>query len=125
VHGDYRLGNMIAAGGRTRSPGLEIWSRSDPRMDVAWFITQATRAAIRLLLAASRHAHCETWWTYERELARPSATRWFSGWRGSKWRHHALIVKHIDRRRHLTGPLQMGAGDRALLDDGGKSSGGS
>jgi aminoglycoside phosphotransferase (APT) family kinase protein len=42
VHGDYRLGNMIAAGGSIHAVlDWEIWSRSDPRMDVTWFITQA------------------------------------------------------------------------------------
>ena len=42
VHGDYRLGNMIATGGSIRAVlDWEIWSRSDPRMDLTWFITQA------------------------------------------------------------------------------------
>lgn len=39
VHGDYRLGNQICAGGEVRAIlDWEIWSVSDPRIDVGWFL---------------------------------------------------------------------------------------
>ena len=42
VHGDWRLGNMLALGGEIRGViDWEIWSRSDPRLDLAWFLLGA------------------------------------------------------------------------------------
>jgi aminoglycoside phosphotransferase (APT) family kinase protein len=42
VHGDWRLGNMLAIGGEIRAViDWEIWSRSDPRLDLAWFLLGA------------------------------------------------------------------------------------
>jgi aminoglycoside phosphotransferase (APT) family kinase protein len=42
VHGDFRLGNMIARGDAVRAVlDWEIWALSDPRIDLAWFVTQA------------------------------------------------------------------------------------
>lgn len=38
-HGDYRLGNMLCDGGEvTALIDWEIWSLSDPRLDLAWFL---------------------------------------------------------------------------------------
>jgi aminoglycoside phosphotransferase (APT) family kinase protein len=38
-HGDYRLGNMLCeADGITAIIDWEIWSLSDPRLDLAWFL---------------------------------------------------------------------------------------
>jgi aminoglycoside phosphotransferase (APT) family kinase protein len=38
-HGDYRLGNMLCDGsGINAIIDWEIWSRSDPRLDLAWFL---------------------------------------------------------------------------------------
>ena len=38
-HGDYRLGNMLCDGGSVRALiDWEIWSLSDPRLDLAWFL---------------------------------------------------------------------------------------
>jgi len=42
VHGDWRLGNMLAVGPEIRAViDWEIWSRSDPRLDLAWFLLGA------------------------------------------------------------------------------------
>ena len=39
VHGDYRLGNQICDRGRVRAVlDWEIWSVSDPRIDLGWFL---------------------------------------------------------------------------------------
>jgi len=39
VHGDYRLGNIIFDGRRPAAIiDWEIWSRGDPRIDLAWFL---------------------------------------------------------------------------------------
>jgi aminoglycoside phosphotransferase (APT) family kinase protein len=38
-HGDYRLGNMLCDGGSVSALiDWEIWSLSDPRLDLAWFL---------------------------------------------------------------------------------------
>jgi len=38
-HGDYRLGNMLCDGGEVAALiDWEIWSLSDPRLDLAWFL---------------------------------------------------------------------------------------
>jgi aminoglycoside phosphotransferase (APT) family kinase protein len=39
IHGDFRLGNTLSAGDRVISViDWEIWARSDPRVDLAWFL---------------------------------------------------------------------------------------
>jgi aminoglycoside phosphotransferase (APT) family kinase protein len=39
THGDYRLGNLLCDGGQVSAViDWEIWSRSDPRLDLAWFL---------------------------------------------------------------------------------------
>ncbi|SDG37007.1 phosphotransferase family protein [Pseudonocardia oroxyli] len=39
VHGDFRLGNLICAGAAVRAVlDWEIWSITDPRIDLAWFL---------------------------------------------------------------------------------------
>jgi len=43
-HGDWRLGNMLSQGERIMAViDWEIWSRADPRVDLAWFLA-ANRA---------------------------------------------------------------------------------
>jgi aminoglycoside phosphotransferase (APT) family kinase protein len=42
VHGDFRLGNLLALGPRiTAVIDWEIWSLGDPRVDVGWFLLNA------------------------------------------------------------------------------------
>jgi aminoglycoside phosphotransferase (APT) family kinase protein len=42
VHGDFRLGNLLAQGPRvTAVIDWEIWSLGDPRIDVGWFLVNA------------------------------------------------------------------------------------
>ena len=45
VHGDFRLGNTLAAGSRiTAVIDWEIWSVGDPRLDLGWFLVNADPA---------------------------------------------------------------------------------
>ena len=45
VHGDFRLGNLLATGDRITSViDWEIWSVGDPRVDVGWFLINADPA---------------------------------------------------------------------------------
>jgi aminoglycoside phosphotransferase (APT) family kinase protein len=42
VHGDFRLGNMLAAGAAIRALiDWEIWTVGDPRVDLGWFLVNA------------------------------------------------------------------------------------
>lgn len=42
VHGDYRLGNMLASGDTiTAVIDWEIWTVGDPRVDLGWFLVNA------------------------------------------------------------------------------------
>jgi aminoglycoside phosphotransferase (APT) family kinase protein len=42
VHGDFRLGNMLAAGPAIRGViDWEIWTVGDPRVDLGWFLLNA------------------------------------------------------------------------------------
>jgi aminoglycoside phosphotransferase (APT) family kinase protein len=42
LHGDWRLGNMLCAGGDVAAViDWEIWSLGDPRTDLAWFLLMA------------------------------------------------------------------------------------
>jgi aminoglycoside phosphotransferase (APT) family kinase protein len=42
VHGDFRLGNMLAAGAAIRAIiDWEIWTIGDPRVDLGWFLVNA------------------------------------------------------------------------------------
>lgn len=42
VHGDFRLGNMLAAGPHIRAIiDWEIWTVGDPRVDLGWFLVNA------------------------------------------------------------------------------------
>jgi len=48
VHGDFRLGNTLAAGGRIVAiVDWEIWSVGDPRVDVGWFLANADPGTYR------------------------------------------------------------------------------
>jgi aminoglycoside phosphotransferase (APT) family kinase protein len=48
VHGDFRLGNLLATGERiTAVIDWEIWSVGDPRIDVGWFLVNADPATYR------------------------------------------------------------------------------
>jgi aminoglycoside phosphotransferase (APT) family kinase protein len=54
VHGDWRLGNMVCSS--TNVIGVldwEIWSYSDPRLDVGWFTLSADESNPRYTLRAS------------------------------------------------------------------------
>jgi aminoglycoside phosphotransferase (APT) family kinase protein len=54
VHGDFRLGNLLASGGRVVGViDWEIWTVGDPRIDVGWFLINADPRTYR---RASRYA---------------------------------------------------------------------
>ncbi|MFI5047769.1 MAG: phosphotransferase family protein [Acidimicrobiia bacterium] len=103
VHGDFRLGNLLAEGPTvTAIIDWEIWSIADPRVDLGWFLANAdpatyerpTRYAGRLPSPAELIA------IYAEFLAVPVAdVAWFQALACFKstatW---SLIIKHNRRR---------------------------
>lgn len=103
VHGDFRLGNMLAVGAEvTAVIDWEIWTVGDPRVDLGWFLVNADPATYRrptryagLLpspaeLAAAYGDVPDVAW-FEALACFKSAATW------------SLIVKH-DRRRPVPDP---------------------
>jgi aminoglycoside phosphotransferase (APT) family kinase protein len=99
VHGDFRLGNMIARHGEVKSIlDWEIWSLSDPRIDLAWFVTQADAASHPLACwqPPGMPSQAELVSTYQTERGTEMGSlRWFSALvRFKVAATSALIVKH-------------------------------
>ena len=103
VHGDYRLGNLLATGGRvTAVVDWEIWSVGDPRVDAGWFLINADPRTYRRAtsFAGSLPSPEELARVYEDTLGQPQTDlAWFEALSCFKsaatW---ALIVKHNRRR---------------------------
>jgi aminoglycoside phosphotransferase (APT) family kinase protein len=103
VHGDFRLGNLLAAGDRiTGVVDWEIWSLGDLRVDAGWFLLNADPETYR---RATPYAGLlpppgELAAVYAEQLGRPLAdVAWFEALACFKsvatW---SLIVKHNRRR---------------------------
>jgi len=103
VHGDFRLGNLLAVGTEvTAIIDWEIWSLADPRVDVGWFLINADPDTYR---RATRYAGVlpspdELAHVYADALGGPLDDRaWFEALACFKstatW---SLIVKHNRRR---------------------------
>ena len=103
VHGDFRLGNLMAVGARiTAVIDWEIWSIGDPRIDAGWFLINCdpdTYQRVRAPGVAPPTGELAE--TYQRELGCEVADLgWFTALACFKsaatW---SLIVKHNRRRR--------------------------
>jgi aminoglycoside phosphotransferase (APT) family kinase protein len=103
VHGDFRLGNLLADAGRiTAVIDWEIWSLGDPRVDVGWFLINADPETYQRYTPYSTAAPSADELTelYSRELGRDvESLAWFRALACFKstatW---SLIVKHNRRR---------------------------
>jgi aminoglycoside phosphotransferase (APT) family kinase protein len=104
VHGDFRLGNMLAAGSTIMSIiDWEIWSIGDPRVDLGWFLLNADP---RVYERGTRYASAlptlpELTTIYAQTLGQePAELDWFRSLACFKstatW---SLIVKHNRRRQ--------------------------
>ena len=103
VHGDFRLGNLLASGPTvTAVIDWEIWSVSDPRVDVGWFLVNADPDTYRRGTAYTglTPTPAELAATYEQAVGRDvPELDWFQALACFKstatW---SLIVKHNRRR---------------------------
>jgi aminoglycoside phosphotransferase (APT) family kinase protein len=107
VHGDFRLGNLLAIDERiTGVIDWEIWSVGDPRVDAGWFLINCDPRTYRRSTRAARYARAtpslsELATIYREELGRDvPELDWFQALACFKsaatW---SLIVKHNRRRR--------------------------
>jgi len=109
VHGDFRLGNLLAVGAEvTALIDWEIWSLADPRVDVGWFLINADPDTYRrsTCYAGALPSPDELAHVYADALDRALDDRaWFEALACFKstatW---SLIVKH-NRRREDPDPV--------------------
>jgi aminoglycoside phosphotransferase (APT) family kinase protein len=111
VHGDFRLGNLLAVDDRiTAVIDWEIWSVGDPRVDAGWFLINCDPMTYR---RSARYTHAtpplsELAAVYREELGREvPELDWFQALACFKsaatW---SLIVKHNRRRKHADPGLE-------------------
>jgi aminoglycoside phosphotransferase (APT) family kinase protein len=111
VHGDFRLGNLLASGTHIAAVvDWEIWSVGDPRVDVGWFLINADPETYRRATpyAGTLPSPDELARVYEEAAGRPvPGLRWFEALACFKsaatW---SLIVKHNRRRPSPDGDLE-------------------
>jgi aminoglycoside phosphotransferase (APT) family kinase protein len=104
VHGDFRLGNLLAVGARINAViDWEIWSIGDPRIDAGWFLINCDPDTYQLVAASAGMAPsiADLAEIYREELGSPvNDLDWFTALACFKsaatW---SLIVKHNRRRR--------------------------
>lgn len=122
VHGDFRLGNLMAAGSRINAViDWEIWSVGDPRIDAGWFLINCDPDTYRRVPRSGGMVPpvAELAEIYREELdCEVSELAWFSALACFKsaatW---SLIVKHNRRRRTPRTELEaMAATLPGLLD---------
>jgi aminoglycoside phosphotransferase (APT) family kinase protein len=114
VHGDFRLGNMLATGAEiTAVVDWEIWAVGDPRVDLGWFLVNAdpTTYGRTTPYTGSVPSMTELTALYTGTLGREmTALGWFQALACFKavavW---ALIIKH-NRRRTTPDPALEGMG---------------
>ncbi len=102
VHGDFRLGNLLAAGDRINAiVDWEIWSVGDPRIDVGWLLINCDPDTYRRVPASAGVAPpvAELAEIYRTEGGAVVDLTWFTALACFKsaatW---SLIVKHNRRR---------------------------
>jgi aminoglycoside phosphotransferase (APT) family kinase protein len=111
VHGDFRLGNLLAVGARISAViDWEIWSVGDPRIDAGWFLINCDPDTYRRVPATTGIAPsiAELTEIYRREVGHEmSDLAWFTALACFKsaatW---SLIVKHNRRRRSPRAELE-------------------
>jgi len=115
VHGDFRLGNLLAVGARINAViDWEIWSIGDPRIDAGWFLINCDPDTYRRVPATTGMAPSITELAeiYQQELGHEVADlAWFTALACFKsaatW---SLIIKHNRRRRSPRAELEGMAG---------------
>jgi aminoglycoside phosphotransferase (APT) family kinase protein len=110
VHGDFRLGNLLAVGASINAIiDWEIWSIGDPRIDAGWFLINCDPQTYQRVPSSADVAPpiAELAQIYQREGGSVSDLAWFTALACFKsaatW---SLIVKHNRRRRSPRAELE-------------------
>ena len=110
VHGDFRLGNLLAVGARINAIiDWEIWSIGDPRIDAGWFLINCDPQTYERFPASADLGPptAELVQIYQHEGGSVSDLAWFTALACFKsaatW---SLIVKHNRRRRSPRAELE-------------------
>lgn len=109
VHGDFRLGNMLAVGTRINAViDWEIWSIGDPRIDAGWFLINSDPETYQRVPVAMAPPPTELARLYQHEMGCDvDDLAWFTALACFKsaatW---SLIVKHNRRRRSPRAELE-------------------
>ncbi|SNQ48665.1 Putative aminoglycoside phosphotransferase (fragment) [Frankia canadensis] len=116
LHGDYRLGNLLAEGSEvTGIVDWEIWSLGDPRIDVAWFLMWAADAGMPLAVraAAGWPDTAELRAAYERAsgTALPGLD-WFAAL--SRFKQAATVAAIVKHRRRAGPDPEVESAARAV-----------
>ena len=123
VHGDYRLGNMLSEGTEVRAViDWEIWSRSDPRIDLSWFLfftEEAGHPVVAPDVDSGMPSDAVLLGAYEAAAGVVVADlAWFHALtRFKEAAAMALIAKHASRRGHSDSLARMAAILPALIAD--------
>jgi aminoglycoside phosphotransferase (APT) family kinase protein len=110
VHGDYRLGNMLCDG--TTISGVidwELWTSSDPRIDLSWFLFFTDDADHPSMRAGSPHSgmpsRSELLAAYETSMGeRVEDLDWFDALTWFKEASTTGLIAKLARRRHPDRP---------------------
>ena len=125
LHGDYRLGNMLCVDQEIRGIiDWEIWSVSDPRIDLTWFFfftEEARHPVVKHDVASGMPSQAELLEIYEAALgSRTPDIEWFHALtRYKEAAAMALIAKHMRKRAEAEGgtPAMDGSVVNELIAD--------
>ena len=123
VHGDYRLGNLLCDGEKVAAIiDWEIWTRSDPRIDLSWllfFTDEARHPVVPADLDSGMPSDTELLAVYEAETGAPVADLvWFHALtRYKEAAAMALIAKHLARKGDTATLEKMSVMLPALIAD--------
>ncbi len=123
VHGDYRLGNMLSDGEQVRAIiDWEIWSRSDPRIDLSWFLfftDEARHPVVAPGTDSGMPTDAELLAAYERATGGPVPDlAWFHALtRYKEAAAMALIAKHLAKKGDTDTLAKMATMLPALIAD--------
>ena len=111
VHGEYRLGNMLARDGSIVAViDWELWCREDPRIDLSWFLSyvdaEEQPSAIRATPPGMPN-RTELLAEYETVLGRPVVDlEWFDAHARFKMAAIAALISKHNRRLEQPDPAQ-------------------
>jgi aminoglycoside phosphotransferase (APT) family kinase protein len=111
VHGEYRLGNLLARAGEVLAIiDWELWTREDPRVDLSWFLSYVDAdeqpSAIRGT-PAGMPSRAELLAAYEEAAGAPVADlHWFDAHARFKMAAIAALVSKHNRQRDRPDPAQ-------------------